>query len=70
MRRLSLLIIAILVLPSLAAALQDPYIVYGYVRYPDGSPAAQLPVDVHTPSQIKNTPVSYTHLTLPTILRV
>jgi PGF-pre-PGF domain-containing protein len=55
MRRLSLLIIAILVLPSLAAALQDPYIVYGYVRYPDGSPAAQLPVDVHTPSQIKNT---------------
>ena len=55
MRRLSLLIIAILVLPSLAAALQDPYIVYGYVRYPDGSPAAQFPVEVHTPSQIKNT---------------
>ena len=55
MRHLSLLIIAILVLSSLAAALQDPYIVYGYVRYPDGSPAAQLPVDVHTPSQIKNT---------------
>lgn len=55
MRRLSLLIIAILVLPSLAAALQDPYIVYGYVLYPDGSPATQLPVDVHTPSQIKNT---------------
>jgi len=43
------------VLPSLGAALQDPYIVYGYVRYPDGYPAAQLPVDVHTPSQIKNT---------------
>ena len=55
MRRLGLLIIAILVLPSLAAALQDPYIVYGYVRYPDGSPAAQFPVEVHTPSQIKNT---------------
>ncbi|MCL7413629.1 MAG: PGF-pre-PGF domain-containing protein [ANME-2 cluster archaeon] len=54
MKSLVFILLLILIFPSIVSALQDPYIVYGYVKYPDNSPGTQRSVVVHTPSQTKN----------------
>lgn len=55
LRLLIILLLTTAISISIAQAIQDPYIVYGYVNYSDGTPGSNLTVEIATTNQSVNT---------------